>query len=51
MSSLPIHAQQLSVPLPGFGRVISFVTALFDVFNEAQARARVAHQQYPFADW
>ncbi|WP_162826944.1 hypothetical protein [Pseudolabrys taiwanensis] len=51
MSSLPIHAEPMSVPLPGFGRVIAFVSTLLDVFNEAQARARIAHQQYPFADW
>jgi len=52
MSTLPIRAPQLqSVSLPGYGRVISFVVAVLDVFNEAQARARTAHKQYPFADW
>lgn len=52
MSTLPIRAPQVqSLPLPGYGRVISFVVAMLDVFNEAQNRARAAHKQYPFADW
>lgn len=52
MSTLPISAPQVqSLSLPAYGRVISFVAAVFDVFNEAQARARTAHQKYPFADW
>jgi hypothetical protein len=52
MSTLPIRVPQFqTLPLPGFGRVIAFVSTVLDVFNEAQARARAAHQQYPFADW
>lgn len=51
MATLPIHAQHVPTPLPGFGRVISFVATVLDVFNEAQASARAAHKQYPFADW
>jgi len=52
MSSLPLHAPHpVALPAPGFGRVVAFVTTMFEVFNEAQARARAAHQQYPFADW
>jgi hypothetical protein len=52
MSTLPIRAAQFQpLSLPGYGRVISFVATLLDVFTEAQARAREAHKQYPFADW
>lgn len=52
MSTLPIRASQVqSLPLPGYGRVLSLVATVLDVFNEAQAEARAAHKKYPFADW
>lgn len=52
MSTLPIRAPQpASLPLGGFGRVASLIATVLDVFTEAQVRARVAHRQYPFADW
>lgn len=53
MSTLPIRALHLPQvrPLPGFARLVSVVLSVFDVFTEAQNRARAAHKQFPFADW
>jgi hypothetical protein len=37
--------------MAGFGRVVSAVVALLDVFSEAQQQAAAAHKRFPFADW
>lgn len=50
MTTLPLRAPQ-TLPLPGLARLIAMVLTALDVFTEAQAKARAAHQQYPFADW
>lgn len=52
MSTLPIRASYLpQLPLQSFARALSVIGVVFDVLTEAQARARAAHQKYPFADW
>ena len=33
---------------PDFSRLASLVAAVLDVFAEAQAQARAAHERYPF---
>ena len=53
MSTLPIQAQQVPQvwPIPGFARVVLFMTSALDVFAEAQQQAQAAHKRFPFADW
>lgn len=53
MTTLPIaaHVPHNSWRVLGFMPAINAVLAVFDVFSEAQSRARAAHKQYPFADW
>ena len=53
MSTLPIRASQLSSGWPhaGFGRFFAAVSAVIEVFAEAQENARAAHARYPFAGW
>jgi len=53
MSTLPIRAPHLPevLPLTGFGRIVSVLVTVVDVFTEAQQQARAAHKRYPFADW
>ena len=50
MTTLPLRAPQ-ALHVPGFARLVSTVLTVIDVFTEAQAKARAAHQKYPFADW
>jgi hypothetical protein len=52
MSTLPLRAPRIpTLPATGFSRAIAAVLVMIDVFSEAQAQARAAHQRYPFADW
>lgn len=53
MSTLPIRASHISFasPLAGFARFFSAVSAVIEVFAEAQENARAAHARYPFAGW
>jgi hypothetical protein len=52
MSTLPLRASDVQpVSLPGIARLVSAVVMVIDVFAEAQAQARAAHQKYPFAEW
>jgi len=50
MTALPVFA---SIPLAvvGFGRMIAFLTAFFEVIADAQRQAAAAHKRYPFAEW
>jgi len=57
MSTLPIRASQMPQirafhvrPLAGFARIVSFLGAVIDVFDEAQQQAAKARARYPFAD-
>jgi hypothetical protein len=57
MSTLPIRAPQTQVawpvfawPMAGFARLRTLVSAVIDVFAEAQAQARAVHNRYPFAE-
>jgi hypothetical protein len=52
MSTLPNRAQGISLhrPLAGFARVRSVMSAVIDVFAEAQAQARAVQDRYPFAE-
>jgi len=51
MSTLPLRVPHVPQPFVGFGRVISAVATVIDVFAEAQQLAAAAHKRYPFADW
>jgi hypothetical protein len=52
MSTLPIRAPYSPTwSFPVFGRLITAVTMLLDVFAEAQDQARAAHKRFPLADW
>lgn len=53
MSTLPMQAPHVPQDwaIPGFGRVVSAVLTVLDVFTEAQQQARAAHERFPFADW
>lgn len=50
MTTLPVRAP-IVLPLAGFGRVILFFTAFFDVIADAQRDAAAAHKRFPFAEW
>ena len=50
MATLPIRAP-IILPLAGFGRVILFFTAFFEVIADAQRDASAPHKRYPFAEW
>lgn len=50
MSALPL--QFIYVPtVPGLARLLAALAMMLDVFVESQARARAAHERYPFVDW
>jgi hypothetical protein len=51
MSTLPLRALHEPQPFAGFGRIISALATVIDVFAEAQRQAIAAHKRYPFADW
>ncbi|MFN3657317.1 MAG: hypothetical protein ACK4UO_08705 [Pseudolabrys sp.] len=52
MSTLPLRAPNVpALPATGLARAVAALLLVIDVFAEAQAQARVAHKQYPFADW
>ena len=53
MSTLPLQARPMAQvwPTASFGRLVSAVLTLLDVFTEAQQQARAAHRRFPFADW
>ena len=52
MSTLPIRAPGFSLhwPLASFARVRSVMSAVIDVFAEAQAQARAVQDRYPFVE-
>ena len=50
MIALPVRAPNF-LPVAGFGRVMVFLTAFFEVIADAQRDAAAAHQRYPFAEW
>ena len=49
MSMLHVAAAK-SWRLPDLSRLSAFLTALADVFAEARANARAAHERYPFVE-
>jgi hypothetical protein len=52
MSTLPIRAPYSpNVSFSIFGRLVTAVVMLLDVFVEAQEKARAAHKRFPLADW
>lgn len=53
MTTLQLQARRTPAAwsVTGFERTLSFLTALFAVFAEAQEQARVAHDRTPFAAW
>ena len=52
MSTLPLRAPNVpALPTTGFSRAVAAVRLAIDAFAEAQALARVAHKQFPFAEW
>jgi len=51
MSTLPLHVPHVPQPFTGFGRVISVITTVIDVFVEAEQQASAAQKRYPFASW
>jgi hypothetical protein len=52
MSTLPIRAPFTPTwSFPVFGRLITVMTTILDVFVEAQEQARAAHKRFPFAAW
>ena len=51
MSTLPLNVPHVPQPITGFGRVISAIATVIDVFTEAQQQAIAAHERYPFIDW
>jgi hypothetical protein len=52
MPTLPIRAPHISFawPLAGFARVRTVVSAVIDVFAEAQSQARAVQDRYPFVE-
>lgn len=50
MSTLPLHVQHVPT-VPAFARLLAALGMLIEVFAESQARARAAHERYPFVDW
>jgi hypothetical protein len=50
MTALPLRASVFP-PFAGFGRVMVFLTTLFEVIADAQREAAAAHKRYPFAEW
>jgi len=50
MTALPVRAPNFP-PVAGFGRVMFFLTAFFEVIADAQRDAAAAHHRYPFAEW
>ena len=52
MSTLPIRSLHVpqALPLPGFARLVSYLSSVIEAFSEAQEMARVAHKRYPFAE-
>ena len=53
MSTLPIRASHVSFGRPhaAFARFFAAVSAVIEVFAEAQENARAAHARYPFGGW
>jgi hypothetical protein len=50
MTALHVRAPNFP-PVAGFGRVMAFLTAFFEVIADAQRAAAAAQQRYPFAEW
>lgn len=50
MTTLPVRAPTFP-PFAGFGRVMVFLTAFFEIIADAQREAAAAHKRYPFAEW
>ncbi len=50
MATLRVRAP-IVMPLVGFGRVVLFFSAIFEVIVDAQRDASAAHKRYPFAEW
>ena len=49
MSTLRLRTTP-TLPLPNLARLRFLIAMLFEVFAEAQAQARAAHERYPFIE-
>jgi hypothetical protein len=53
MSTLPIRAPHFAASwsFPSFGRFLSILATVVEVFVEAQQQAAAAQRRYSFMDW
>ncbi len=53
MSTMPMrasHVPEASWALPNLNRLATLVSAVLDVFTEAQDMARAAHKRHPYME-